>query len=159
LVTFRSNKGRDTRRPAIAGIVRRLHRLLTWVDSFSRTSRRKFGLTGPETWALRTIASVGSITQKDLIDRVQLHATTVKRITRRLESGGFIASTPSSLDGQSVLLLAVRPRGYVAIDRLPEPPRSLIAKRLESMTDHELDRIRLALDQLTKVARTPGTER
>ena len=148
-----SDRGRRTsRKEQIAEIVQGLHRLFKTVDTFSRRMLVDFGVTGPQIWALRTIAGEGSLTIGELADRMYLHMSTVSGIIDRLEERDLVTRERTDEDRRVVRLRVTR-QGQAILQRAPEPPRSLIAPGLQRMGDRDLALMRIAVRHLARIMR------
>lgn len=141
---------RSDRKEELAEVVQGLHHLFKAVDTFSRQMLRTFGVSGPQVWALGTIAQAGSLTIGELADRMYLHISTVSGIVDRLEERSLMVRERTEEDRRVVRLRVTR-QGRLILQRAPEPPRSLIAKGLQRLSDRELQIMKSAVRQLTRI--------
>lgn len=127
----------DGRAAAQAEIVQSFNRLFKTIDTFSRYTLRVFGVSGPQLWALRTVAAAGRITIGDLSDRMHLHISTVSGILDRLERARFLARERSDAD-RRVVRLRITEKGRGIIARAPEPPRAKLARKILRLKGPEI---------------------
>lgn len=140
---------------ALQETVRTVHGLLQHIDLFSRRMLREFGVSGPQLWALRTIALRSGLTIGELAGEMYLHISTVSVLLDRLEERGLVGRERSTSDRRVVRLQLTR-SGREILYRAPEPPRSLLARGLKSMSARERIRLR---DGVRRLARLMGMVR
>jgi len=147
----KNSRGED----ALHEAVRAVHGLLQYIDLFSRRMLRDFGVSGPQLWALRTIAIRRGLTIGELAGEMYLHISTVSVLLDRLEERGLVDRERSAPD-RRIVRLQLTPAGREILYRAPEPPRSLLARRLKSMSEREQMGIR---DGVRRLARLMGMAR
>lgn len=152
--------GKGKRKKSRAGdalheTVRTVHGLLQHIDLFSRRMLREFGVSGPQLWALRTIALRSGLTIGELAGEMYLHISTVSVLLDRLEERGLVERERSTADRRVVRLQLTR-SGREILYRAPEPPRSLLARGLTSMKARDRMRMR---DSVRTLARLMGMAR
>jgi DNA-binding MarR family transcriptional regulator len=135
---------RARERAALDEAIELLHRIFQSVDLFSRQALRDFGVTGPQIWALQTIAGAGMLSMGDLAQGMHLHVSTVTGIIDRLESAGLVTRERSAADAR-VMELRLTAKGKGILARSPEPPRSKVARRLQRLRPAELRKLRASL--------------
>lgn len=143
-------KESSLRESARAEIVRTLHRIFQTVDLFSRRMLRRFGVTGPQLWALRAIQASDSLTMSELAERMYLHASTVSGIVDRLEAGGLVRRRRSPADRRSVRL-EITSRGRRILYEAPEPPRSKVVAGLRRLSGRDVRALRRAVRRLSRL--------
>ena len=150
-----ARRGKRDRESVLSETIDLLHRLFQAVDLFSRQSLRDFGVSGPQLWALRTIASERAPRMGDLASRMHLHMSAVTGIIDRLEASGLVTRGRSSADAR-VVELRLTPKGRSILARAPEPPRSKAARGLGRLSGAELNRIHSSLLLLARVMDMPA---
>jgi MarR family transcriptional regulator, organic hydroperoxide resistance regulator len=149
--------GALNRVPAIQEVVRLLNSMFHEVDVFSRRSLRKYCITGPQIWVLRTVDSQENITMGALAQRLYLHPSTVSGIVDRLEAHGYVTRTRQAEDARSYTL-ALTKMAKCVLQTAPEPPRSKVAKGLERLSDQELEEVLRSIRALGSIMQIPGNE-
>jgi DNA-binding MarR family transcriptional regulator len=134
--------------------VRTLHALFQHVDVYSRRMLREFGVSGPQIWALRTIAARKGITIGELTEAMFLHISTVSGILDRLEERALVSRERMDPDRRVVRLTVTR-HGHEVLRRAPEPPRSRLARGLRTLKRRDVARLR---DAVRRLARLMGME-
>ncbi|MDO8957686.1 MAG: hypothetical protein Q7W38_12675, partial [Deltaproteobacteria bacterium] len=66
-----------TRDVAIMEVIQSLRRIIKSIKDYSYEVSRKFGITGPELWVLKTISTNGSVSPGDLSKKMYLHPSTI----------------------------------------------------------------------------------
>jgi len=74
----------------VSEIIDDIRRVFQVVNEQSKKAKRETGLTGPQLWAIKTIAELSSVRVSDLARRMYLHPATVVGILNRLELQGLI---------------------------------------------------------------------
>lgn len=140
---------------AVDESVRGLHRIFQNIDLFSRRVLREFGVSGPQIWALRTIRDAEVTTMSELALRLHLHPSTVSGIVDRLEEHALAVRSQASDDAR-VTELRLTPAGRKVVSRVPEPPRSRLARGVESLPPEELACVHRAVGILSRIMDVPG---
>ncbi|MBI5369530.1 MAG: MarR family transcriptional regulator [Planctomycetes bacterium] len=125
-------------------IVSSLQSVFQQVDRFSKQSLARFGVTGPQIWALRTIEEREGITLGELTRAMYLHPSTLTGIIDRLVQSGLISRERSPED-RRVIRVRLRPRGRRILARAPEPPRQRLALGLANLDRKQLEALRRAV--------------
>ncbi|ASO20178.1 DNA-binding MarR family transcriptional regulator [Actinoalloteichus hoggarensis] len=99
--------------PVSSAIVRvaRAHKLL------AGSLLTRLGLYPGQEIVLMLLAESGSTSQRDLVNRLGIHPSTVTKTVQRLERAGFICRTRSSRDAR-VMLVELTEAGSGLLDRL-----------------------------------------
>ena len=148
-MTKRGSEPEADRARLLSETVEILHRIFQAVDLFSRQILRDFGVSGPQVWALRTIASSQVVNMGTLARRMHLHMSTVTGIIDRLEAGKLVLRARSPQDAR-VMELRLTPKGRAILATAPEPPRSKAARRLGRLPTRDLRRVQSALRVLAR---------
>lgn len=139
-----SGSAAQSRDAVLSESVELLHRIFQAVDLFSKKTLREFGVSGPQIWALRTIAREQALRMGDLARRMHLHISTVTGIIHRLEAGKLVARE-RSLEDARAYELRLTPKGRTILSQAPEPPRSKAARGLRHLSTENLRRVHSSL--------------
>jgi DNA-binding MarR family transcriptional regulator len=139
---------------AVSESVRGLHRIFQNVDLFSRKTLREFGVSGPQIWALRMIRDAECTTMTDLAHRLHLHPSTVSGIVDRLEERA-LASRHQAAGDARVTELRLTPSGRRMVSKVPEPPRSKVARGIGALSASELIHVQRAVQILSRIMDVP----
>jgi MarR family transcriptional regulator, organic hydroperoxide resistance regulator len=137
-------KRRPDPNDCLSECIEMLHQIFQAIDLFSRKALRDFGVSGPQIWALRTIAESRVVNMSDLAQHMHLHVSTVTGIIDRLQAAGLATRERSGADGR-VMELRLTARGRSILSRAPEPPRSKAARGLQKLPTAKLRQVRSAL--------------
>ena len=74
----------------VAEIIDNLRRVFQVVNEQSKKAEHETGLTGPQLWAIKTIAQEAPIMVSEIARRMYLHPATVVGILDRLEKQGLV---------------------------------------------------------------------
>jgi DNA-binding MarR family transcriptional regulator len=138
------------RREAIAEIVQTLQSIIQSVHTYSKRSLRRYGLTGPQIWALRCLQDERNLTMSGLAGAMYLHVSTVSGLVDRLEARGYLDRVRDRLDRRFVRL-ALTSRGRAVIRRTPEPPRSRLPRGLQRLSDADIRCLRDSMRRLARI--------
>ncbi len=121
----------------------RVHQLvLTELDELLRP----LGLTFAryEVLVLLSFSRRGALPLGKIGERLQVHATSVTPLVKRLESAGLIQRTPHPEDGRAVLA-SITPRGQQVLQQATE---AIVSARfaLSAMSDEQCDELTTLLD-------------
>jgi len=142
----------STRDALIAGIVQELQEILQQIDRYSRWSLRRFGVTGPQVWALREIRRLGRVTTGGLADRMYLHISTVSSLIDRLEQRHLVRRFRIPSDRRNVWL-QLTTRGERTVVSTPPSPRSRLPEGLRRLSERNLLELRRSLVRLGSILR------
>ncbi|MBI2900206.1 MAG: MarR family transcriptional regulator [Planctomycetes bacterium] len=134
-------------RGGAAAVVRDFQRILQAIDTYSKYSLRRYGVTGPQLWALGILDGAGGMTAGELAGKMHLHASTVTGVLDRLERQVLVERERDERDGR-VVRLRLTPRGRAVLRATPEPPRARLARRLARLAPARLRRLRGAMRTL-----------
>ena len=79
-----------SRNAAISEIMQSLRRIFKAIQDYSQEVSQKFGITGPQLWALKTLAANGSLPLGQLSKMMYLHPSTITGVVDRLEKKGYV---------------------------------------------------------------------
>ena len=131
----------------VSDTIDNLRRVFQAINEYSRKAERDTGLTGPQLWAIKVIASDAPIKVSELARRIYLHPTTVVGILDRLEAKKLVERTRSRED-RRVVEIKLTAQGEELVAKAPEVAQGLLVKGLESLPDAELVNTGEALKKL-----------
>jgi DNA-binding MarR family transcriptional regulator len=140
----------SSRTDAVADIVDNIRRIFQVVNEHSKQAERKTGITGPQLWAIKTIAEGAPIMVSDIASRMHLHAATVVGILDRLEARGLARRVRSQAD-RRVVRVELTARGERLVARAPEVAQGLLVSGLERLHTRNLNSIAASLEQLVEI--------
>lgn len=123
-------------------IIIAIRRILRAVNLESKRCEKEYGLSMPQMLVLSFIAQEPDMrtTNKAIKDHMQLNASTVTGILKRLSKKGFTASVPN-VDDQRGSIIALTQSGYNLIKSTPPPLQMKLEQGLEKLS--EADRQKL----------------
>jgi DNA-binding MarR family transcriptional regulator len=102
-----------------------LRRISKAIQDYSQEVSKKFGITGPQLWALKTICVNGSLSLGELSKKMYLHPSTVSGVVDRLEKKGYVVRNRRREDRRVVKVL-LTPKGHTLITKAPNPFRGKV---------------------------------
>ncbi len=134
----------------VAEIIDNLRRVFQVVNEQSKKAEKKTGITGPQLWAIKTIAQEAPITVSDIARRMYLHPATVVGILDRLEKQG-LATRVRSTEDRRVVKVELTAHGRALVRKSPEVAQGLLVAGLEKLSTDKLRNIAGALDQMADI--------
>lgn len=134
----------------VAEIIDNLRRVFQVVNEQSKRAEKETGLTGPQLWAIKTIAQEAPIMVSEIARNMYLHPATVVGILDRLEKQGLVARTRSTED-RRVVRVELTGQGRALVKKAPEVAQGLLVAGLEKLGSGKLKNISQALDQMTEI--------
>jgi len=145
----------DGNKSKVADIVDDIRRVFQVVNEHSKRAEKDTGITGPQLWAIKTIAENAPIKGTELARRMYIHPTTVVGILDRLETRGLIIRTRSKSDRRVVEIELTR-RGKTLVASAPEVAQRMLVKGLEKLPETDLSRISDGLEELVRILGAKG---
>lgn len=139
----------------VADIVDNIRRVFQVVNEHSKQAERKTGITGPQLWAIKTIADGAPIMVSEIASRMHLHAATVVGILDRLEARG-LARRVRSREDRRVVRVELTEQGERLVKKAPEVAQGLLVSGLERLKTNNLKTIAASLDQLVEILGAQG---
>jgi MarR family transcriptional regulator, organic hydroperoxide resistance regulator len=133
--------------PDATVIVQGLRRIVKALERYSRDVYRSYGLTGPQLWALKTLARRGPLSAGQLADALAVHQSSLSTLVQRLERRGLVRRERESDDRRFVRIALSERGGRVAADA-PEAAQGRLLHSLAAMSIQEVRRIRRAVNRL-----------
>jgi DNA-binding MarR family transcriptional regulator len=134
----------------VAEIINNLRKVFQVVNERSKKAEKETGLTGPQLWAIKTIAQGAPIMVSELARRMYLHPATVVGILDRLESHELVVRIRSTTD-RRVVRVELTVRGKTLVKKAPTVAQGRIVNGLEQLTAKELINIADGLDRLVDI--------
>lgn len=131
----------------VDAVVQGLRRIVKALETYSRDVELSFGLTGPQLWAVKTLARLGSLPVSRLALELAVHQASASILVSRLEHRGLVRRTRSEED-RRVVLLSLTPRGRVVAGRAPEAAQGRLLHGLLAMPPRDVAGIRRSIDRL-----------
>jgi DNA-binding MarR family transcriptional regulator len=138
------------RSDTVAEIIDNLRRVFQVVNEQSKKAEHTTGLTGPQLWAIKTIAQEAPIMVSEIARRMYLHPATVVGILDRLEKQGLVVRIRSTQD-RRVVRVELTGQGRALVKKAPEVAQGLLVEGLEKLASGELKNIAQALDRMADI--------
>jgi DNA-binding MarR family transcriptional regulator len=127
-----------------------LRRIVKVLENYSLSVEKRFGLTGPQLWALWELGRMGPLALKDLAARMCLDPSTVVGVVDRLVAKGMLTRNPDTADRRRIsLVLTVK--GTELLKSAPHPAQGHLLAGLEGMERERVDSLHEALRMLVTV--------
>ena len=139
-----------TRDVAISEIMQSLRRIFKAIQDYSHEVSDKFGITGPQLWALKTISQNEGLALSDLSKRMYLHPSTITGLIDRLEKKGYAARNRDQVD-RRVISVQLTPKGKSLIRKAPNPVQGKMIYGLRNLNREELDSIYHSFQKLVEI--------
>jgi DNA-binding MarR family transcriptional regulator len=142
--------GRVTRDVAISEIMQSFRRIFKAIQDYSHEVSSKFGITGPQLWALKTIFQNESLSLSDLSERMYLHRSTITGVIDRLEKKGYVTRNRDKMD-RRVIYVQLTSEGKRLAKKAPNPAQGKMIYGLKNLKRRELNLIYNSLQKLVKI--------
>ena len=139
-----------TRDVAISEIMQSLRRIFKAIQDYSHKVSEKFGITGPQLWALKTISQNESLSLSDLSERMYLHPSTITGVIDRLERKGYVTRSRDKVD-RRVIYVQLSAEGKRLAKRAPNPAQGKMIYGLKNLKRRELNLIYDSVQKLVKI--------
>ncbi len=136
---------------AISEIMQSLRRIFKAIQDYSQEVSHKFGITGPQLWALKTLAENGSLPLGELSKRMYLHPSTVSGVADRLEKKGYVERGRIQED-RRVVTVQLTPEGKKIVRKAPNPIQGKMIYGLKNLDREQLLSIYHSVQKLVKLA-------
>ncbi len=138
------------RNVAIAEIMQSLRRIFKAIQDYFQEISKKYGITGPQLWALKTVAANGSLSLGELSKQMYLHPSTISGVVDRLEKKGFVVRDRGQED-RRVVRVQLTSRGKKIVAKAPNPIQGKMIYGLNRLKKRELTSIYDAVKELVKI--------
>jgi len=139
-----------TRDIAISEIMQSLRRIFKAIQDYSYEVSDKFGVTGPQLWALKTISKNESFPLGELSKKMYLHPSTITGLIDRLEKKGYVERDRDKKDRRIVKIL-LTPKGKGLVKRAPNPIQGRMIYGLRKLNKEELNFIYDSVQKLVGI--------
>jgi MarR family transcriptional regulator, organic hydroperoxide resistance regulator len=133
----------------VEGSMQNLRRIFKAVESYSRTVEAKFGITGPQLWALWELGRKAPLSLKDLAANMHLSPSTVVGVIDRLIAKDLVVREADKADRRRVCL-SLSPHGRALIDQAPNPAQDQLIEGLNALSPTQLKTLHQSLETLVK---------
>jgi len=135
---------------AISEIMQSLRRIFKAIHNYSFEISDKFGITGPQLWALKTISKNESLSLGDLSKRMYLRPSTITGLIDRLEKRGYVVRDRDRRD-RRVIKIVLTPKGKGLAKRGPNPIQGKMIYGLRNLSRGELRSIYDSIRKLVAI--------
>lgn len=137
-------------RGANSEVIDDLRRAFQAVSEFSKSAERSTGLTGPQLWAVKILASTSPMRVSVLARKMYLRPPTVVGILDRLEGKGLISRTLSKED-RRVVEITLTAQGKELAAEAPEVAQDVLMKGLDELSNEEFAAVEQGMKLMVKV--------
>jgi len=134
----------------VADIIDNIRRVFQVVNEHSKRAKKETGITGPQLWAIKTIAQESPIMVSELARKMYLHPATVVGILDRLEKQSLVARVRSTVDRRVVRIELTR-QGQELVRKAPKVAQGLLVEGLEKLSGNRLQNIDKGLNTLVDI--------
>ena len=135
---------------AISEVMQSLRRIFKAIQDYSHEVSEKFGITGPQLWALKTISQNESLSLSDLGKRMYLHPSTITGVIDRLEKKRYVTRIRDEVD-RRVIYVQLTAEGKRLAKRAPNPAQGKMIYGLRNLKRRELNLIYDSLQKLVGI--------
>ncbi len=139
-----------TREVAISEIMQSLRRIFKAIQDYSHEVSNKFGITGPQLWALKTISQNGKLSSGELTKKMYLHPSTITGVVDRLEKKGYVSRDRGQED-RRVTNVQLTPQGKKLVKRAPNPVQGKMIYGLRRLKKEKLNSIYDSVNKLVEI--------
>ena len=138
-------------------VMQSLRRIVKALHEYSTLVEKRFGLTGPQLWALWELNRAGALSLKGLSARMHLDPSTVTGVVDRLQRRQLLVRAPDPQDRRRVVL-SLTAEGAQLLKGAPHPAQGQLLRTLHGMPMEEVERLSLTLNQLASDMEVDSTE-
>lgn len=135
---------------AISEIMQSLRRIFKAIQDYSHEVSGKFGITGPQLWALKTISQNESLSLSDLSKKMYLHPSTITGLIDRLEKKGYVTRNRDQAD-RRVISVQLTSKGKSLTRKAPNPVQGKMVYGLRELKRERLDLIYESVQKLVEI--------
>lgn len=148
---------RVNRDVAISEIMQALRRIFKSIHDYSHEVSNKFGITGPQLWALKTISQNGSLPLGELSEKMYLHPSTITGVVDRLEKKGYVVRDRGEKD-RRVVMVQLTAKGERLVRKAPNPVQGKMIYGLRKLKKDELNSIYDSIRKLVEVIKAQNVK-
>jgi DNA-binding MarR family transcriptional regulator len=134
----------------ISETVQSLRRIFKAIQDYSQDVSGSFGITGPQLWALKTIAEHEALPLGELSRKMYLHPSTVTGVVDRLEAKGYVSRDRDSED-RRVVKVRLTTEGKRLARRAPNPVQGKMIYGLRDLGAKELHVVFQSVKKLAEI--------
>jgi DNA-binding MarR family transcriptional regulator len=138
-------------------IVVGLRRIVRALELYSQEVRRSYGLTAPQLWALKTLASRNSLTIGELAGQLLVHQSSASLLVHRLERRGLVRRTRVR-DDRRFVRIELTERGAALAAAAPAPAQGRLLHGLGAMSPARVHRTWRAVEDLVRIMEAENVE-
>jgi DNA-binding MarR family transcriptional regulator len=142
---------------AISEIMQFLRRILKAIQKYSYELSKKYGINGAQLRVLKIIPINGSLSLKDLGERIFLHPSTITRLINVLETKRYAVRIRDQEDGR-VVKVQLTPEGERLVKKAPNPARWIMIYGLKKLKKRELNLICDSVQKLAEIMEAKNVE-
>lgn len=131
----------------VEAVMQNLRRIFKAVESYSRSVETRFGITGPQLWALWELDRSAPMALKELAARMHLSPSTVVGVVDRLIAKDLVVREADPVDRRRVRL-SLSDQGRALTEQAPNPAQDQLIKGLKSLDPGQLETLSQSLGLL-----------
>jgi MarR family transcriptional regulator, organic hydroperoxide resistance regulator len=135
---------------AIFETMQSLRRIFKAIQDYSREVSDKYGITGPQLWALKTISQDGSLPLGVLSKKMYLHPSTTSGVVDRLENKGYV-TRERAIQDRRVVNVSLTLAGASLAKKTPNPVQGKMVHGLRCLGENELTTIYGSVQRLVEI--------
>jgi MarR family transcriptional regulator, organic hydroperoxide resistance regulator len=135
---------------AISDIMQSLRRIVKAIQDYSHEVSGRFGVTGPQLWALKTISREGSLPLGELSKKMYLDPSTISGVIDRLENKRYVTRDRNRED-RRVVNVQLTPAGRSLVEKAPNPAQGKMIHGLRKLNKDELNTIYRSVETLVEI--------
>ncbi|MBC7961965.1 MAG: MarR family transcriptional regulator [Steroidobacteraceae bacterium] len=134
----------------VSQVIDNLRRTIQALNESYKSIEQDTGLTSPQLWAVKLVASAAPLKVSELAKGMFLHPATVVGIIDRLEAKGLVVRTRSTED-RRVVELDLTPAGRELVAKAPEAAQVMLVRGLETLPKKSLQQVAAGMEQLVRI--------
>ena len=147
LLVMRNKKQGSSVTDLVEEVMQDLRRIFKVVETYSRSVETRFGITGPQLWALWELGRSAPLSLKNLAARMHLSPSTVVGVVDRLIAKDLVVREGDPVDRRRVCL-SLSDKGKALTRQAPNPAQDQLIKGLKSLDSQQLETLSQSLGTL-----------
>jgi MarR family transcriptional regulator, organic hydroperoxide resistance regulator len=135
---------------AISETMQSLRRIFKAIQDYSHEVYGRFGITGPQLWALTTISRKTSLPLGELSKEMYLHPSTISGVIDRLENKGYVVRDRNCED-RRIVNVRLTPAGKSVVKKAPNPAQGKMIHGLRKLKEKDLNNIYHSVQKLVEI--------
>lgn len=131
-------------------VMQNLRRIVKALQEYSSSVEKRFGLTGPQLWALWELNRRGPLGLKALAEQMHLDPSTVTGVVDRLQRRGLVLRGSDPEDRRRVVI-SLTPEGASTVKAAPHPAQGQLIHALIAMDPIQVETLNQSLGLLVSV--------